>query len=281
MKNLAFLIKNKSCKKLQPDSFLFELSMEEYIVKHPEILTLSEDYSSPIIEGCEVAKKNRRYDIVARFEKLNTLAIIETKKGKLDNGALVQLFRYINANATSSTPLEADDTIGILIGTDIDASTISSIESSSNLYAIVLEKFNSDVDEIIHTTIYSPKETKSKRDYTKYTLIKKNGTSCTDLGKSRLVFEIVREYLEQKPCTLKELQKVFPKNLAKRGVNSRMPIVREAGLNLDNNLYDRYFKEELNCSDVNILVCNQWGIGNIQNMINKANELGMTIIIQH
>jgi len=280
MNSRSFVITNNNSNMLLPKPFLFELAMEEYIIEHPEVLTLSKDYVSPKIEGYEIAKRNRRYDIVARYDNADTIAIIETKKGILDQQALTQLIEYLTRDANSLNPLIADNKIGILIGTNIDNSIISSIENSSNLFAIVINRYNSDINETIHTMIYSPNNA-PRRDYTKYTLTSKTGDKYPNLGKSRLAYEIIHTYLKDNKCTLRELQKTFPKTLANRGEKSNMPIIRENKLKPGDRLFVRYFKEPLRCSDKEIIVCNQWGIGNIDGMINKAKELGMQITTQN
>lgn len=279
MDHRSYRIVNKNCRMLLPNPFLFELAMEEYIIEHPDVLTLSKEYTSPVIEDYEIAKTHKRYDIVARYEDSNTLAIIETKKGKLDMSAINQLKSYLAEDRKD--PLVADKKIGVLVGTEIDSRTIENIEKSTNLFAIVLNRYNQDIDEIIHTTIYSPKKS-IKRNYTKYTLTTKDNRVYTNLGKCRLVLEIIRAFIEEHPISLSELQREFPANLANRGKNSKMLIVRDSVfLDEEENLRVRYFKETLHCSDSEIVVCNQWGKSNINKMIRKATDLGMTITIQN
>lgn len=280
MSSRSFIITNQDCKMLLPNPFLFELAMEEYIIEHIDVLTLSEDYISPQLEGYEVAKKKKRYDIVVRYDSADTIAIVEIKKGKLDQKAYNQLLTYMAIDAKSPNPLIADNKIGVLVGTEIDSALIPIVMASPNIYAVVLNRYDSGKDETIHTTIFTP-STAPQRDYTRYTLKTKLGKMLSNLGKSRLVLEIIRAYIEETNCTLTNLQKQFPKKLANRGKGSKMPIIREQALTPADALYVRYFKEPLYCENKPIYVCNQWGKGNIQQMINKAqNDLGMTITIQ-
>ena len=279
MSSRTFLITNQDCKMLLPNPFLFELAMEEYIIEHPDILTLSEEYVSPQIGGYEVANKKKRYDIVVRYDSAETIAIVEIKKGKLDKKAYNQLFQYMELEAKSSTPLVADNKIGILVGTEIDSALIPIVMNSKNIYAVVLNRYDYDKYETIHTTIFTPK-TMLHRDYTRYTLTTKSGKTLSNLGKSRLVLEIIRAYIEETYCTLTDLQEQFPQKLANRGKNSKMPIIREQALTPADASYVRYFKEPLYCENKAIYICNQWGKGNIQGMIDKAKDLGMTITIQ-
>ena len=279
MSSRSFIITNQDCKMLLPNPFLFELAMEEYIIEHIDVLTLSEDYISPQLEGYEVAKKKKRYDIVVRYDSAETIAIVEIKKGKLDKKAYNQLLTYMAIDAKSPNPLIADNKIGVLVGTEIDSALIPIVTNSKNIYAVVLNRYDSDKDETIHTTIFTP-STAPQRDYTRYTLKTKLGKTLSNFGKSRLILEIIRAYIEDTNCTLKDLMKQFPKELANRGKNSKMPIVREKTLTPEDALYVRYFKEPLYCENKAIYICNQWGKGNIQGMIDKAKDLGMTITIQ-
>ena len=275
MERKSFIINNLQSKRLDPHPFLFELSMEEYIVEHPELLYLSEELGDAIINDCEMAKKYKRYDIVASYDNVNVTAIIETKKGLLDANALIQLQKYINLDEEDEQPLVADYKIGILVGTDIDKTIIPKIEKSNNLYAIVINRFDNGGDETVQTEIYSPSKTR-KKDHTKYELKDLFGNWITNLNKRRLAQAIVRAYLEKNSnCTIKGLTKVFPNN---RTAKNKLLLIRDARESLDKNLVSRYFPEKLSCADGDIYLCNQWGIRNISDMIEIAQKLGMEII---
>ena len=58
---------------------------------------------------------------------------------------------------------------------------------------------------------------------------------------------------------------------------AKLQIIIKNDLGEDDKLRIRYFKDALTCADGEILICNQWGIGNIQGMIDKAKELGMKV----
>lgn len=267
MEKKVFIINNLSTERLDQKSFLFELAMEEYLIEHPEIFYLSPELSKPTIAGYEVAKKGKRYDIVIRYDDSDTIAIFEAKKGVLDLGAIKQVRSYMAQYGINS---ESETIIGGLIGTEIDPKIIIEIEKSKDIFAIIINRYDSNGKECIHTQIYSPK-IKIVKDYKKYKLIDANGFIYTDLGKGRLVYQIIKSYLETTPCTIAELQKVFPNSLMKKN-NTIYDLVRENNLTPDDKEYSRYFHEPLQCIDGEVLICSQWGIGNVDKIITYTKQ---------
>lgn len=272
MEEKVFLIKNQSAERLNQKPFLFELALEEYLIEHPEIFFLSSELSKPTIAGYEVAKNSKRYDIVVRYDDSDVIAIFEAKKGILDSKAIVQVRDYMKQYGES---MDSETLIGGLIGTNIDSNTISEIEKSEDLFAIVINRYDANDKECIHTQIYSPRN-KIVKDYKKYNLIDTNGMTYTNLGKGRLVYQIIKSYLELKPCTIAELQKVFPNSLMKKN-KTMYDLVRKNNISPNDKEYSRYFHEPMQCIDGEVLICSQWGIGNIQGMIDKAKKLGMKV----
>lgn len=271
MKNTySYAVLNHSCIKLDEKPFVLEHALEEYIVEHKDILSLSIEYSSPSIEGNEVHANNGRYDMLVQYND-DTYAIVEIKKGLLNLSALNQLQGYLRGKL----PIIAENVFGILVGRDIDSETIAKIEQSDNVYAIVLKRYFDNKNEIVHTVIYSPINV--TRNYDKYTLHDLQGRIINELGKGRLMYNIVKSYVEKFHPSYRKLCSEFQPRLAGRGARSKMPIIKENTLCPNDKLYIRYFKDELECSDKKVIVCNQWGIGNIQGMIDKAKELGMKV----
>lgn len=267
MNEKVFLINNQSAERLNQKPFLFELALEEYLIEHPEIFFLSSELSKPTIAGYEVAKNRKRYDIVVRYDDSDVIAIFEAKKGMLDSKAIVQVRDYMRQYGES---MESETLIGGLIGTSIDSKTISEIEKSDDLFAIVINRYDANDKECIHTQIYSP-QNKIVKDYKKYKLIDANGMTYTNLGKGKLVYQIIKSYLELKPCTIAELQKVFPNSLMKKA-NTKYDLVRKNNISPIDKEYSRYFHEPLQCIDGEVLICSQWGIGNIDEMIKHAQQ---------
>ena len=253
------------------EPFRFEHALQEYILLHPEFLRLSDQMHEPEITFYEKRSQEFRYDLVINYTDSDDTAIVELKKEEIDNDAICQIQKYLAAEK------ELEPDFGILLGTSITKQAQDKIEKSKNLYAIVLNRFDFGEIENVSTIIYAPKET--VKDYTKYTLYNPStNSSITNLSKGKLVYEIIKEYVSSHPLkTIEELQKEFPIELANRGPEAKLQIVIKNDLGEDDKLRIRYFKDPLTCADGEILICNQWGIGNIQGMIDKAKELGMKV----
>ena len=109
------------------------------------------------------------------------------------------------------------------------------------------------------------------RDYTKY-----NFNGQTKLGKGKLVLVIVKKYIEDKSSVdYEELHKVFPDEY-----QGSFGVIKEKD-KIDSNNEKRYYSksdEIIRLSvGTEIVVCNQWGTGNVDNVIKKAEELGYII----
>jgi len=89
------------------------------------------------------------------------------------------------------------------------------------------------------------------------------------VGKGRFVQEIVTEYVKEHPAiTYDELKAVFPDR-----AQGSLGVFTE--INKGNT--KRFFKESIKLSDSIILVCNQWGIGNIGNFLTIAEKLNYDV----
>jgi len=93
-------------------------------------------------------------------------------------------------------------------------------------------------------------------------------------NKRKLVLAVIKSYVRDKPnITLKDLQNTFDKKI--QGVLNVVDLYANKKGSI------RYFSEYAIDLDngQKIVVCNQWGIGNINKFIDKAKELGYKIII--
>ena len=105
------------------------------------------------------------------------------------------------------------------------------------------------------------------RDKTRYIF---NGRTCL---KNRLVWEIVNQYVEDHPgIDFDTLQSVFVARLQGGfGVVARMQDIKP-------ERQIRYFwKEPITVNGDLVVVCNQWGIGNIAAFLTLARSLGYII----
>ena len=104
------------------------------------------------------------------------------------------------------------------------------------------------------------------RDYTKYTV---EGLA-ENLNKRKLVFTIVKDYVEKSNPSFEELQKVFPDEIQ----GSKGVVKKEAEIK-DHKRYN--VKEPLKIKNgSHVVVCNQWG-NNILNFIKVGSGLGYKI----
>lgn len=124
--------------------------------------------------------------------------------------------------------------------------------------------FEEDFEEI-------KKEIKVKsntsRDYTKYIF---NGKPY---AKNRLVEAVISEYIKKKSnIQFIQLEEVFPKKL-QGPIGCFVKVTDD--MNIDSK---RFFRTKYYLSDsCKILICNQWGKGNIENFVKNAKKLGFQI----
>lgn len=126
--------------------------------------------------------------------------------------------------------------------------------------------------------IMSPQETQpsinygdsSTMDYSRYIF---NGK---EYGKGRLVLAVVKAYVQDNPSiTYTQLKTIFYDKI--QGSTGVVATIEEAKSKRRDYAKRYYVKEPIFLDQKQILVCTQWGIGNIDNFINKAMNLGYFI----
>jgi hypothetical protein len=271
METMLFSVINQMVKPMKKVPFLYEHALQEYILLRPELLTLSDDMKDIEILWAEKATVGSRYDLVISYKDADMQMIAEIKKGEIDMKAYGQICKYLSNEEYADRNSDKFQ-YGLLIGTSISTDVIKEIESSSNLYAIVISRFDDNNVENISTVIYKPLHV--NRDYTKYTLTDLQGNVKSNLGKGKLAYEIIRSYVQsQINPTCQQIQREFQEVL-QRG---SLKIVIDNKSQLSDKLQVRYFKTPIVHNNLEILVCNQWGITNIQNIIKIAKKMGMII----
>ena len=112
------------------------------------------------------------------------------------------------------------------------------------------------------------------RDTTKYIL---NGIRY---GKNRLVLAIVKEYRNRHPeITAEELMSVFDKSLqGSLGVIRLLDDVKTSYFDYEKRFFCR-LDEIVHTKTHDCVVCTQWGVANIGNIIARAKELGFNITV--
>lgn len=292
--------------------FLGELIMEAFLIENPNALNLgTEEFEEAKILGHQIHlnngsnRKDDRIDILAAYA--NRIAIIELKKGQVDEKAHKQLNRYLDAREQLAyLPLKGltDDEphthtlasefgggdskniewIGILAGTSIEPNLacrmrkgmVNNVEDQIPVGAITINRFKGEKNRIYTITdTYFPKKING-RDYTKYDIISGGGTIRTSLPKNGLALEIVKIYVNQfnESLTGKNLEKIFDKRL--QGTITVMPFdeAKDGRSFKKNKDKIRLANGEIYC------VSNQWGKENIERMIAKAKELMPEFVIK-
>jgi hypothetical protein len=170
----------------------------------------------------------------------------DEEKSHLDYNALTEhLFRIVDAFQH-----ELHDK---LLGTDKENLNVNSIKSITN--------------DIINNA-------KSMgRDFTKYQY------KGQELGKGRLVLEVVKNYVKNNPeITFDELIKVFPNEL--QGSINTIERLKDAEDRQKKSGYKRHYLNEseiIILKDGPIAVCSQWGIGNIDKFRNHCKNKNIDI----
>ena len=275
MEKMIFDIKNHSVKQIIGTTpFKYEHALQEYIYYRPGILALSSELKDVKILYDEKSQNQGRYDLVVSYNDDEMLVVAELKKDVIDCNAYKQLMKYLTSNESEST-VEADKyEYGLLVGTSIEPAVVEKIEKGNNIYAIVLSRFNDNENEYVHTTVYGPKD-KFQKDYTKYTLTNLQGDSIQGLGKGRLAYEVVKSYIEaNQGKNLDDVKNEFNDVFNKGKITI---VIQKSIVDNEPKLKVRYFSEPVICNGEEVLITNQWGVGNIDGMIKKAEKIGMVI----
>lgn len=145
------------------------------------------------------------------------------------------------------------------------------------LYGSQLGATNININDIImdKANILLDSAQRMGRDYSKYNFKNKI------YGKGRLVQAVVKDYVQNHSgITYSDLLKTFPAEL--HGGNREVFIrVQEAQEIVKNTGYKRHYlneEDKIKLSDCDVVVCSQWGTGNIDNFINHVNKIGINVV---
>ena len=131
------------------------------------------------------------------------------------------------------------------------------------------EIFNATFEEISSAV-------KGKKDYSKYTF------KGTQYGKGRLVQAVVKDYVQTNPgISFEDLLLVFPHELArhKYGVFDRTEVAEKYFID-SGSKYKRFYMNEkdiITLSDAKIVVCSQFGKGNMDPFLEVCKKLKLEI----
>ncbi|NCB03571.1 MAG: hypothetical protein EOM67_15675 [Spirochaetia bacterium] len=114
--------------------------------------------------------------------------------------------------------------------------------------------------------------TSNQRDKTKYVFEGKH------YGKRALVLAIVKSFLKKNPgIKIADLESAFDKSLqGSLGVVRELEEVKRSVSDYQRRFFTKS-SEVLYLRDGKVVVCSQWGIGNIGNFLQRASDLGFVI----
>lgn len=292
------LLRHFTANEEQLDNFPFkrELSMESYLVENEGILALDNDSFSDVTivqeeltlkQGRSSKETDGRIDILATYSNEH-IGVIELKLGELNEIHLTQLEDYLvqKHQILDQYPDILDKSIspepkwvGVLVGSSINPELANKInngyttECGVPIAALSIQRFKGSNGGVYVTTDVFFKNNTSVKDTTKYTF---NGSTY---GKGRLVLAVLKKYVEDNPAiTYSELENVFHKDI--QGSSGVFSSQHEAEEIFNSTSRRRHFlkpEELIALSDSTIAVSSQWGVGNIENLVSKAKELGYLI----
>lgn len=280
-------------KELIPNPFKSERVMQSFIIEHldclliegndEEISFLDEEFTIKSLSDTD--NKRFRSDILIQYGQ-NTIAIVENKKDVINQATIDQIKRYLNCKqeifdqlkvkglVESKESIEIYSFIGIICGNSIEDTILTRIKTGKIdgdfIGAIILNRYFDDKNNsfVLLNSYFPSIAVYNQRDYQKYRF---NGRV---FGKGRLVLAVIQDYiLRYNKTTYADLENVFPQSLQGKETFC------EIGVALKKSSKRNFIKadEIVKLSDSEIAVSSQWGIGNIENFITKANELGFTI----
>jgi len=281
---------------LEPFPFRRELSMESYLVENEGVLALDNDLFADVEiieaeltlkEGRKSKKTDGRIDILAGYSQ-EYLAVVELKLGKLEEIHLLQIEDYLKSkdnlikeykNLIGDSLSDHPKWLGVLVGASINPKLAEKINNGYQAHgdipiaALTLQRYRGNDGQIYVVTEPIFNSNQSKKDTSKYIF------KGLELGKSRLVLEVIKSYVANHPeITFNQLASQFPLEIqGKRGTFAR---IEQANKIYSATGHKRYYiqpEEQLKLGDCIIAVSNQWGIGNINGFIDNSRKLGYEI----
>jgi len=280
---------------IQPFDFKSELVMEAYLIENESVLALNKTFNEvtivesevPLLKGRFDKDTDGRIDILAKYGQ-EYLAVVELKKGELNEQHLTQLESYLRErqqildkfkdNIWDSSLNPTPKWIGIMVGEAISSELAIKITNGYlfngeiPIAALTLKRYRGDDANvyIITDTFFT---SKGNKDYTQYTF---NGNTY---GKGRLVLAVIKEHVQNNPdITFSKLEADFPHSL--QGANTFSDYDKAMEI-INHTNKKRHFIEpdELITlkDDSKIAVSREWGAGNIGRFIERAKTLGYKI----
>lgn len=230
--------------KLEEYPFQSEAVMEAYLIENKDVLILNEGEDvKEVLQQYSVFKssgKSGRLDILADFG--SSIAVVELKKGILDEEAFTQLNNYFGEDGYPlfkdepklKIPLKDRESVswlGILVGSGIDPALLSKIQDGDKklkgnltLGIIILKRYQGDRQVYVLSDIYVSNKGK---DYTRY-MVDNEG----NYPKCRVALAMIKRYLEKnQKATAAEIESFFNKYIE---FQNGIPLLRPLSFFNDN-----------------------------------------------
>ena len=139
---------------------------------------------------------------------------------------------------------------------------------------LLKEKCDSMSPPVAKSDTNSQDSNPNTRDKTKYLL------GGAKYGKNRLALAIVKEYLRRSPSISADvLMAIFDKSLqGSLGVIRTLEDAKESYADYEKRFFCKP-NEIIRTRNKECVVCSQWGVSNINNIIIRARELGINVTI--
>lgn len=270
-------------------SFPSELYMEGIIIQNSKLIAFDVNDAPEILcsqlSFNEKEKNSKRIDLVIKND--DKIGIVELKKGNIDLSALSQISNYLSHSQTINKKLidkeiidknsiKPENYFGLIVGTGIDEETLKSILNRAGelpkIYVIIIQRHKIENAQLFLTSniLIKPKsntQNNVKLDFTKYSFMGKN------YGKGRLVLAVMEDFIakDNNKTTIKQLNNSFPKDIQ----GSYQMVIDSEDVENSDKLKKRYFASNpIRLPDnTEVLITNQWGIGNIDAFIKEARKL--------
>lgn len=279
--------------------FKREFELQGYLIAHPELLSLAErndDFKVKELIGVERKLKQGRVDMVVEYES-GKIAIVELKRGEVVMDDYDQLNGYLNdvskvkewkslqdykrQNEDFDELVSKRNMFGVLVGRSFAAKVMESLRMSAKHGSIIngltIRRYRADDNEYLMTEMISNFRAK---DYQKY-LVEGYGP----FGKGRMVLATIKAYVSKhRDVNYDSLtsEKLFPAKLrGTRGKWGCISLLDAAKSHAEQTGRKRHFLDEddvITLKDgTRIVVSSQWGIGNIDEFIKRATDIGVKI----
>ena len=282
----------------QLDRFEFrrELSMEAYLVENKGILALDEPFDEieviaeelTLREGRKSKDTDGRIDLLVKYGQ-EYIGVVELKLGQLTDVHLRQLEDYLKTkdrilkdypDILSKEIAPNPKWIGVLVGSSIEADLARKIvngyaaeDGEVPIAALTIQRFRSKKDNVYVVTESYFRNTAASKDTSKFKF------EGEHYGKGRLVLAVVKKFVSKNPdLKYPELEKEFPKNC--QGSAGVIATLEEANKIVSKTGHKRHFlkpDEVIALAGEEVVVSNQWGVGNIDQFIQVAKGLGFLI----